>query len=57
MPELIFLNGEEIEKRSDDSALDLITRLLNAEEWDSDTVVAVADVVRETGRTIAGVDY
>ena len=38
-------------------ALDLIAALLKgAKDWDADTVNAVADVVRSTGRTVSDED-
>lgn len=36
-------------------ALDAVAALLNAEQWSSDHLNAVADMVRATGRTIADV--
>ena len=36
----------------DSRALDLIQGLLNGEEWDSDTVDNIANIVRATGRCI-----
>lgn len=36
-------------------ALDAVAALLNAEQWSSDHLSAVADMVRATGRTIADV--
>lgn len=37
----------------DSQALDAVVALLNAEQWSSDHLDAVADMVRATGRTIA----
>lgn len=36
----------------DVQALDAIAALLNAEDWSSDHLAAVADMIRSTGRTI-----
>lgn len=36
-------------------ALDAVAALLNAEQWSSDHLSAVADMVRATGRTIADI--
>jgi hypothetical protein len=38
---------------SDSHALDAVAALLSAEQWSSDHLCAVADMVRETGRTIS----
>ena len=38
--------------RADSSALDEIARVLDANEWNAETMSHIADVVRETGRTI-----
>ena len=38
---------------SDVRALDAIAGLLSGNEWDTETIEAVADLVTETGRTIA----
>lgn len=40
---------------SESEALDAVAALLNAEQWSSDHLDAVADMVRATGRTIADV--
>ena len=37
----------------DSEALDAVAALLSAEQWSSDHIEAVADMVRATGRTIA----
>lgn len=37
----------------DAQALDAIARLMSGNEWDTETIEAVADLVTETGRTIA----
>ena len=37
----------------DDQALDAIRNLMSGNEWDSDCIDAVADMIRATGRTIA----
>lgn len=37
------------------AALDAVAALLNAEQWSSDHLDAVADMVRSTGRTIADI--
>lgn len=39
----------------DVAALDAVAALLNAEDWSSDHLNAVADMVRATGRTIADI--
>jgi len=39
----------------DREALDSIQRALSAREWDSDTLSAVAEIVRRSGREIADV--
>jgi hypothetical protein len=42
---------------SDESiALDRITEVLSGREWNSDTTSYIAEIVRETGRTIADVE-
>ena len=38
---------------SDAQALDAIARLMSGNEWDTETIEAVADLVTETGRAIA----
>ena len=40
---------------ADSRALDAVAALLNAEQWSSDHLSAVADMVRATGRTIEDV--
>jgi hypothetical protein len=37
---------------TDEQALDAVAALLSAEQWSSDHLCTVADMVRETGRTI-----
>lgn len=37
---------------SDSAALDAVAALLSAEDWSSDHLSAVADMIRATGRTI-----
>lgn len=39
----------------DVEALDAVAALLNAEQWSSDHLNAVADMIRATGRTIADI--
>ena len=41
---------------TDPDALDAITNLMSAQDWSPDTLNAVADIVRATGRTIADSD-
>ena len=43
------------ERQNDSEALDAVAALLNAEQWSSDHLSAIADLVRATGRTIADV--
>ena len=38
---------------TDAHALDEITAILSGNEWDSDTPVAISEVVRKTGREVA----
>jgi len=40
----------------DTDAMDLIHRLLDAQEWDSGTTIAIAEVVTQTGRKIRPVE-
>lgn len=40
---------------TDAQALDAVAALLSAEQWSSDHIEAVADMVRATGRTIADI--
>jgi len=40
----------QTKKMSDKKALDQITEILKADEWDADTLTYVADIVRATGR-------
>ena len=37
----------------DSAALDAVAELLSSEQWSSDHIEAVADMIRATGRTIA----
>lgn len=37
---------------SDSAALDALAQLLSADEWSPDTLDQVADIVRDTGRTV-----
>lgn len=37
----------------DRQALDAISRLLDGQEWNSDTTAAIAELIVDTGRTIA----
>lgn len=39
----------------DSEALDAVAALLNAEQWSSDHLSAVADMIRATGRTVEDV--
>lgn len=41
--------------RSDSEALDAVAALLNAEQWSSDHLSAVAEMIRATGRTVEDV--
>ena len=38
--------------RTDSEALDELAELLDGQEWDSDTMAAVAGIVRATGREV-----
>jgi len=40
-------------QRSDESAMDEITKLMSATDWSPDTLDAIASIVRETGREIS----
>lgn len=40
---------------AESAALDAVAALLSAEEWSSEHIQAVADMVRSTGRTIADI--
>lgn len=49
-------HGQDLEKWSppeDSQVLDAVAALLTAEDWSSDHLSVVADMVRSTGRTIA----
>lgn len=35
-----------------DEYLDRIAKLLNGQEWDSDTMSAIAEIIRESGREV-----
>lgn len=37
----------------ENGGLDAIQRLMDGQEWDSDTMTSVAEIVRSTGRKIA----
>ena len=39
---------------TDQDALDAIARLMNGNEWDSDLVLSIADIVHHTGRPLNG---
>lgn len=39
-------------QRSDESAMDEITKLMSATDWSPDTLDEIAGIVRETGREI-----
>lgn len=48
-----FFNGRP--NRQAEQALNDIAHLLDGKEWDTDTVVAIEEIVRSTGRTIKDV--
>ena len=39
---------------TDQDALDAIARLMNGNEWDSDLVISIAEIVHGTGRPLNG---
>lgn len=51
---LIHKDAPEI-RHPDDDALDSITRILSGSEWNTDTIDAIAEIVRRTGRPIANI--
>lgn len=51
-------NGEWVDIESgvkDSKALDKLADLLSGKEWDSDTLLRVAEIIRETGRSVEDV--
>lgn len=51
-------NGEWVDVESgvkDSKALDKLADLLSGKEWDSDTLLRVAEIIRETGRAVEDV--
>ena len=45
------------EMNRDIEALNAIHQLLDGKEWDTDTLDQIAEVLRETGREVRGLDY
>lgn len=48
----IFVGSWQVPKESDSAALDAVANLLSGSAWDAGTLSAVADLIRQTGRTV-----
>ncbi len=49
-------NGTKVDVVADSAALDRIASLLSGKEWDCDTLLQVAEIIRESGREVADVN-
>lgn len=48
----VFVGSWQVPQESDSAVLDAVANLLSGSVWDADTLSAVADLIRQTGRTV-----